>query len=142
MTSRYYTQPSPFAQQPQIQQQVQHSSVNFVQGTAAVKSIITPVGIPCVYFDSENENIFYIKQTDALGRCTNLTAYRFEEVPIDSIGVPKPVQPEIDTSVFVKRDEIDAMFEEYLKTHRQFNKPPKPQQINKQNNGKNDDYRR
>lgn len=112
--------------QPTVPYQVQQtaqiiSGMNWVQGPSSVKSAQQPANSVCVYFDSDpgNENIHYIKTTDALGRCTSLSAFRSEEIPIEEVGVPKSNMQPVDTSGFVTKDEFESMLDEYFQKRRQ-----------------------
>ena len=111
-------QPSyPMYQQPTVPappQQVVYG-MNWVQGPSSVKSIQQIPNTIGVYFDSDNENIHYIKVTDALGRCTSLAAYRSEEIPLDEVGTTKPA----DTSNYITKDELPQLIDEIMKQRKQ-----------------------
>ena len=84
--------------------------VFWVQGLEGAKGYQVNVPNAEVYLrDAEDNKILYIKATDSTGRPMSLTRYILEEDPIEEL------QPQsIDTSNFVTKDELEAMFQKYM----------------------------
>lgn len=115
----YYSQLSSYSnQQPLIQ------GVKFVQDIQEVQNIFTPYGAK-VLFMNQNEDVFYLKETDNNG-LSNITSYRFEEI--------KPVE----NQEYITREEFERWKEDYeqfaFQSQRQSIVAQQPQKSNGANN--------
>lgn len=104
-------------QQPQMQNMNQNQEQNyqrylpltFVNGLVGAKSFI--VGPNQIYYLKDSDkgsNLLFEKKSNAQGE-PSLRAWELKEINIEDIGKPKEekiVQPTIDTSNFVKRNEL------------------------------------
>lgn len=98
---------------PQQPAQVQApSTINqgllWVQGEAGAKAYLMAPNTTVLLMDSENER-FYIKSTDGAGM-PNLRVFSYQEMhPNAPAPVSAPEQPQIDTSMFVGREEFEGL---------------------------------
>lgn len=116
MQGQYYNM-----QQPQPQAQPQNVNVNqeqnyqkylpltFVNGLVGAKSfIVNPNQIYYLKDSDKGSNLLFEKKANAQGELS-LRAWELKEINVEDIGKPKeekPVQPVIDTTKFVKREEL------------------------------------
>lgn len=86
--------------------------------------------------DNVNDNIFYIKTSDNIGK-TNLRAFKYTEISLDDIPIKDPnmpVMPSVPQNV-VTREDFDAFKSEILaalKNNNHHNKPNKRQNYNRE----------
>lgn len=113
------TQPTLFAPRTSTVQQNQNSgqlnSFQWVQGQAGAEAYLVAPGASVILMDS-NAPVIYFKSADQNGRYLPMKTYDLvERVP--QVQGPNSAEP-IDTSLFVKRDEISGLIskaiEEYL----------------------------
>jgi hypothetical protein len=92
--------------QPQIQPMpnVTWIPVSGLQG--AKEHIVQPNST--AWLMDNNETVFYVKSSDALG-VTTLKAYRFQEIGLDSTNAQ---QSQINLDQFVQREEFDRLKEQ------------------------------
>lgn len=108
--------PYPATYIPQYQQpQQNNSNMIWVQGESGAKAFPVGPGANQVLFDSEKQ-VFYIKSVDTSGMPQPLRIFSYSECN------EADVRPEIDTSMFITRDEFNEAIAK-------LNKP-----IQKQNN--------
>ena len=84
------------------------TDIIWVQGLAGAKAYPVAAGRSAQLMDSE-DSLFYIKTTDASGMPQPLRIFKYEEI---SEGAAQT--PQIDTSDFVTKDELDDAID-YLK---------------------------
>lgn len=84
------------------------TDIIWVQGIAGAKAYPVAAGRSAQLMDSE-DSLFYIKTTDASGMPQPLRIFKYEEI---SEGAAQT--PQIDTSDFVTKDELDDAID-YLK---------------------------
>lgn len=103
----YNTTPQ-VVQQPQQAQPVQQGSINWVQGEAGAKSFNVLAGQTVMLMDSE-DNVFYIKSTDASGMPLPLRIFDYKERTTTNTPVNPVVSqtPELDMSNFITREEFE-----------------------------------
>lgn len=110
-----------FQRNSQLPQQNQNGAQNntfqWVQGQAGAEAYLVAPGASVILMDS-NAPVIYFKSADNSGRYLPMKTYDLvERVP--QVQGPNPVDT-IDTTSFVKRDEITALVakavEEYLNT--------------------------
>lgn len=112
-----YTQP----QYQQLTQPVQNQSqpvqtpqtgINWVQGEAGAKSFTVMAGQSVMLMDSEN-NVFYIKSTDASGMPLPLRIFDYTERNNDtsnsSTNIASNINNEINMDNYVTRQEFDDL---------------------------------
>ena len=102
-------------QQAQSAQQAQTGGLLWVQGEAGAKAYPVGAGQSALLMDSEND-VFYIKSTDSSGMPLPLRTFDYRErttqdVPKIAQNAP---QTEIDTSLFVTRDELEKRLAELV----------------------------
>lgn len=112
-TPQVYQSPIQTSQavQPNINQQPQqqYSDMIFVQGKDAAKVYPVARGNSVVLFDSEGDK-FYIKAVDNMGMPMRLRTFSYVEVMEDEPhGMSSLASPEIDTSQFVTRQEMNTL---------------------------------
>lgn len=92
--------------QNQFQQQYrpQTNNIMWVQGVEGAKAYQLAPNTNAMLMDSENDGIFYIKTSDNIGMC-NLRVFKYEEIK------GTPTTPQIDTSQFVTRAELNELLE-------------------------------
>lgn len=101
----------------QNQNGAQNNTFQWVQGQAGAEAYLVAPGASVILMDS-NAPVIYFKSADNSGRYLPMKTYDLvERVP--QVQGPNPVDA-IDTTSFVKRDEITALVakavEEYLNT--------------------------
>lgn len=79
--------------------------IQWVQGREGAKAYQLQPNGNAVLMDSENEGIFYIKTSDAVGMC-NLRTFKFAEV------TEQDARPNLDD--YVKKSELQALLNEML----------------------------
>lgn len=100
-------------QQPvqQVQpQQPQGNGITWIQGIEAAKSYLIAPNTSVVLMDSENP-FFYIKSADQSGMPT-LRVFKFEEVTGQQQQPKVETAPQIDTSMYITRDEFEKRIAE------------------------------
>ena len=102
-----YTAPQ-VMQQPQQTQAMQQGGINWVQGEAGAKSFNVLAGQTVMLMDSE-ENVFYIKSTDASGMPLPLRIFDYKErtATNNSINSVVPQVSEPDMSNYITREEFE-----------------------------------
>lgn len=98
-----HVQPVQQAQVPT--QQPQANSIIWIQGEGAARSYLLAPNSSVVLFDSD-EPMFYIKTADQTGM-PNLRKFRFEEITQSDTKVVESTAHEIDTSMFVTKEELE-----------------------------------
>ena len=121
-----YNQAMPQAA-PQIQQGSQlNQGLLWVQGEAGAKAYLMAPNSTVLLMDSENER-FYIKSTDGAGM-PNLRVFAYQEMrPNAQAPGAAQEQPQIDTSMFVGREEFEGLklqYSELMKRLESFEKEP------------------
>lgn len=100
-----YQQVQPVQQVQVPTPQPQANSIIWIQGEGAARSYLLAPNSSVVLFDSD-EPMFYIKTSDQTGM-PNLRKFRFEEITQSDTKVVESTAHEIDTSMFVTRDELE-----------------------------------
>ena len=90
-------------QTPQIGAQQSRQSITWVQGETDPKAYPVAPGGSVLLMDSE-ESRFYIKSADASGMPMPLRSFTYTE----EVATQEHPNPEIDTSVFVTKEEFEA----------------------------------
>lgn len=103
------SQPIQYQQPQQAPQAPQHGIV-WVQGEAGAKSYLVGAGNSVVLMDSENP-YFFIKTADQSGMPT-LRKFKFEEVTGQPAVPEQQAVPQIDTSMYITRDEFEQRIAE------------------------------
>lgn len=112
---QYYPQfQQPIMAQPQSVQQVQpttqiqDNSIIWVSGIEGAKSYLVGAGKSVMLLDSEN-SVFYIKSTDMSGMPQPLRIFDYTErtQQAQSNQIIDSSAKEVDTSMFVTRDELE-----------------------------------
>ena len=103
-------QPSIPSMQPQVS--TNNNGIVWVQGEAGAKAYPVGAGNSVLLMDSEKE-CFYIKSTDVSGMPLPLRVFSFKEIIEQPIS--NRLAKELDTSVFVTREELESRLNE-LKT--------------------------
>lgn len=96
-------------QQPQTPQ-VQNGGITWVSGMESAKSFLIAPNTSVMLLDSENP-FFYIKSADQSGMPT-LRVFKFEEVTGQQQQPKVEVAPQIDTSMYITRDEFEKRIAE------------------------------
>ena len=101
----------------QNQNGAQNNTFQWVQGQAGAEAYLVAPGASVILMDS-NAPVIYFKSADNSGRYLPMKTYDLVE-RVSQVQGPNPVDA-IDTTSFVKRDEITALVakavEEYLNT--------------------------
>ena len=100
--------------QPVMQQPVNDNGILWVQGEAGAKSWAVAPGKSVMLMDSES-NTFYIKSSDASGMPMPLRIFDYQERNLQQPQTQPQVinqMPEIDTSQFVTREELEEKLNE------------------------------
>ena len=84
----------------------QSNGITWVQGIEGAKAFQLMPNSNAVLMDSENDGRFYIKIADNVGMC-KLRVFSYEEIT----DTPTP---QIDTSQFVTRDELNTLIQNIL----------------------------
>lgn len=116
----HYPNLTPRTTQPQVSN-VQNGSPNtfqWVQGQAGAEAYLVAPGASVILMDS-NAPVIYFKSADQNGRYLPMKTYDLVERVTD---IPEQ-KPQIDTSSFVKRDEIAKLIADEV--DRQLNAPTK-----------------
>ena len=87
----------------------QNLSIIWVQGIEGAKAYQMPPNSQAVLLDNDNEGVMYIKICDNVGMCT-LRIFDYVE---RTTKLNNSV--EIDTSQFVRRDELKSIIEQMVK---------------------------
>lgn len=95
------------------------TDIIWVQGLAGAKAYPVAAGRSAQLMDSE-DSLFYIKTTDASGMPQPLRIFKYEEV---SEGATQT--PQIDTSEFVTKDELDDAIDYVKKLVKEVSKESK-----------------
>lgn len=110
-----YTQPQFQQNSIQTTQPVQNNpqtGINWVQGEAGAKSFVVMAGQTVMLMDSEN-NVFYIKSTDASGMPLPLRIFDYTERNNDtsnsSTNIASNINNEINMDNYVTRQEFDDL---------------------------------
>lgn len=88
---------NPYQQAYQYMANQQHNGIQWVQGLEGAKAFQLSPNSNTVLMDSENEGIFYIKISDAVGMCT-LRTFKYTEVTQNSTPV--------NTEEYVKKSDL------------------------------------
>ena len=117
---------------PTMQPTTQISNdIIWVQGLAGAKAYPVAAGRSAQLMDSE-DSLFYIKTTDQSGMPQPLRVFRYEEVSEGSTQTPQ-----IDTSEFVTKDELDDAIDYIKKLVKEATKDSKSNSYTRRNsNGK------
>lgn len=110
------TVPMQPVQQPQPQSQPQtNQGFVWVQGEAGAKAYPVAAGNSVLLMDSENP-VLYMKSTDASGRPLPIETYDLvKREPVSTQPViPKPQQPQVDLSEYVKMSDLEAKVQELV----------------------------
>lgn len=102
---QYQQMPTQPVQQMQVPTQPQANSIIWIQGEGAARSYLLAPNSSVVLFDSD-EPMFYIKTSDQTGM-PNLRKFRFEEITQSDTKVVESTAHEIDTSMFVTKEELE-----------------------------------
>ena len=84
----------------------QNNGINWVQGIEGAKAWQLPPNSNVLLMDSENDNRFYIKISDAVGMC-NLRIFNYSEIT-------EQKSSEIDMSQYVKKSELESLISKLL----------------------------
>lgn len=103
--------PQAAPQQPAQAQATINQGLLWVQGEAGAKAYLMAPNTTVLLMDSENER-FYIKSTDGAGM-PNLRMFSYQEMHTNA-PAPVPEQPQIDTSMFVGREEFEGLKQQYF----------------------------
>lgn len=105
---QYYPQMQPVVQQPPQQPTPHDNGIIWVSGIEGAKSYLVGSGKSVLLLDSEN-NTFYIKSTDMSGMPQPLRIFDYTERTSQpqSNQILEAQVREIDTSMFVTRDELE-----------------------------------
>lgn len=112
-----YQQQQPMVQQAQQQQQSTNSGLIWVQGENAARAYMVAPNQSVMLMDSDS-NTFFIKSADASGMPMPLRIFDYKErtqtqQQHSPIAEPSaPVQPEIDLSGYVTREEFEKRISE------------------------------
>ena len=88
--------------------QGQLGAINWVQGEAGARSVPVAAGQKILLMDSEN-NVFYVKSSDATGMPLPLRTFEYKEVGIDTTDTKTaPAQSE-----YVTHEELKRILEEF-----------------------------
>ena len=85
----------------------QNNGINWVQGIEGAKAWQLMPNSNVILMDSENDGVFYIKISDAVGMCT-LRVFNYKEV------TAQPAQPKVDLSEYVKKSELESLINSML----------------------------
>lgn len=116
-----YTQPQFQPQQIQVPQQTsqpQQGGINWVQGEAGAKSFNVSAGQSVMLMDSEN-NVFYIKSTDASGMPLPLRIFDYTERVQNINSITNPVDNVQDK--YVTKEEFETALNAINATIQQMN---------------------
>lgn len=111
-----YSQYQPISVPTPAYQQSTNSGIQWVQGEAAAKSYLVGAGQSAMLMDSDAP-VFYIKSADASGMPLPLRVFDYQE-RVQAKADHSPLQhstPEVDTSLFVTRDEFEKRLAELKK---------------------------
>ena len=114
MYPQYNYVPQQQLTQPVMQQPVNDNGILWVQGEAGAKSWAVAPGKSVMLMDSES-NTFYIKSSDASGMPMPLRIFDYRERNLQQQQTQPQVinqMPEIDTSQFVTREELEEKLNE------------------------------
>lgn len=89
----------------QTVQPVQNNGIQWVQGETGAKAFVIGAGQSVLLMDSES-NVFYIKSTDNSGMPLPLRIFDYTERTAQNAPTA-PVTAQIDTSLFVTREELE-----------------------------------
>lgn len=107
---------NPFFGQPNYQNRMTNNNrITWVNGIEGAKAFQIEPNSNILLLDSDTQGRMYIKTCDNIGMC-NLRIFTYEEVTENS---QQAQTPEIDTSQFVTKDEMNNAINEVL----QFIKP-------------------
>lgn len=107
---------NPFFSQPNYQNRMTNNNrITWVNGIEGAKAFQIEPNSNILLLDSDTQGRMYIKTCDNIGMC-NLRIFTYEEVTENS---QQAQTPEIDTSKFVTKDEMNNAINEVL----QFIKP-------------------
>lgn len=87
--------------------QGQLGAINWVQGEAGARSVSVQPGQKVLLMDSEN-NVFYVKSSDASGMPLPLRTFEYKEVGVDVQTSKAPAQSE-----YVTHEELKRILEEF-----------------------------
>ena len=82
--------------------QGQLGAINWVQGEAGARSVPVAAGQKVLLMDSEN-NVFYVKSSDATGMPLPLRVFEYKEVGVETNTTTAPAQSEYVTHEELKR---------------------------------------
>jgi hypothetical protein len=86
-----------------------------------------------VLMDNVNDNIFYIKTSDNIGK-TSIRAFSYKEIQLDEVPIKDPNLPQqVVPQNVVTREDFDAFKSEILeaiKSNSHYNKPNKRRNYN------------
>ena len=87
----------------------QNLSIIWVQGIEGAKAYQMPPNSQAVLLDNDNEGVMYIKICDNVGMCTlRIFDYVERTTKLNNSA-------EIDTSEFVRKDELKSLIEQMMK---------------------------
>lgn len=114
-----YNQPQQQIQVPQQVQQPQQGGINWVQGEAGAKSFNVSAGQSVMLMDSEN-NVFYIKSTDASGMPLPLRIFDYTERVQNVNPISNPVVEDVQNK-YVTKEEFETALNAINATIQQMN---------------------
>lgn len=114
-----YNQPQQQIQVPQQVQQPQQGGINWVQGEAGAKSFNVSAGQSVMLMDSEN-NVFYIKSTDASGMPLPLRIFDYTERVQNVNPIFNPVVEDVQNK-YVTKEEFETALNAINATIQQMN---------------------
>lgn len=114
-----YNQPQQQIQVPQQIQQPQQGGINWVQGEAGAKSFNVSAGQSVMLMDSEN-NVFYIKSTDASGMPLPLRIFDYTERVQNVNPISNPVVEDVQNK-YVTKEEFETALNAINATIQQMN---------------------
>lgn len=104
-----YQQPVQQVQQPQAPQ-VQSGGINWIQGIESAKAYPIAPNSSVILMDSESPQ-FFIKSADQSGMPT-LRVFKFEEITGQQQQPKAEPVPQIDTSIYITREEFEKRIAE------------------------------
>lgn len=115
------------------------SGINWVSGLNGANAWKMYPNTMDILMDNVNENIYYIKISDNIGR-TNLRAFSYKEISLDEVPIKDPNMPQqtLPANV-VTREDFDAFKTEILDALRRNQNTYKPKRQNYNSHNEHDD---
>lgn len=114
-----YQQPVQQVQTPQVQ----NNGINWIQGIESAKAYPIAPNSSVILMDSESAQ-FFIKSADQSGMPT-LRVFKFEEVTGQQQQLKVETAPQIDTSMYITRDEFEKRIAELTAPKQRNNQQPR-----------------